>query len=80
MTTDIMKSLIDPMFMKVNDVARLLNVSRTTIYKLMWSGELASIKVGGSRRIPVTSFQDFICDGLRDTAEQWDIPVEDDSG
>jgi excisionase family DNA binding protein len=34
--------------------------SRTTIFKLIKSGELASVKIGKSRRIPVSALDDFV--------------------
>lgn len=37
---------------KVGDAAEFLNLSRPTIYRLMESGELRSVKISGSRRIP----------------------------
>ena len=44
----------------VNTTAALLNVSRRTIYSLMSSGELASIKIRGKRVIPRRSRENFI--------------------
>lgn len=40
---------------KVNEVALLLGLSRTTIYKLMGQGELRQIKLGASTLIPADS-------------------------
>lgn len=34
------------------DVALLLNVSRETVYRLIRSGQLPSVRVGGQLRIP----------------------------
>ena len=39
---------------KVTKAAELLDVSRATIYNLISSGELASVMIGGSRRIPAS--------------------------
>ena len=47
--------------------ADLLNVSRSAIYELMRSGELESIKIGRSRRIPASAISDFV---ERQRAEQ----------
>jgi excisionase family DNA binding protein len=38
----------------------MLSLSRKTLYDLMRRGEMASLKIGGSRRIPLTALHDFI--------------------
>lgn len=40
--------------------AKKLDIGRTTIYALMSSGELESIKIGRSRRIPAESLNKFV--------------------
>ena len=42
------------------EAAELLNQSRATIWKLMKAGELASVKIGRSRRIPAAALRDFV--------------------
>ena len=42
---------MDAMLLKVPDVVACLGVSRAKVYELMASGELPSVRVGGSRRI-----------------------------
>ena len=44
--------LIEGGFERAGDVARLLSVSRSTVYTLMDRGDLPYIKVGKCRRIP----------------------------
>jgi excisionase family DNA binding protein len=41
-----------PLAYSAADCARLLGVNRTTIYGLVASGQLGSVKVGGRRLIP----------------------------
>jgi excisionase family DNA binding protein len=48
------------LLLKVEEAAHLLSLSRKTIYDLMSRGELASLKIGGSRRIPLTALHAFI--------------------
>ncbi|WP_030518825.1 helix-turn-helix domain-containing protein [Nocardia sp. NRRL WC-3656] len=48
------------MFMKVQEAADELQVSRYSIYQLMWAGEVQSVKVGRSRRIVRQSFEDYV--------------------
>lgn len=42
------------------EAARAMAIGRTGIYALMQRGELASVKIGGSRRIPVQAIEDLI--------------------
>jgi|APSaa5957512493_1039668.scaffolds.fasta_scaffold375548_1 excisionase family DNA binding protein len=51
---------IAPLAYRPNEAAKALNVGRTTVYALMNSGELHSIKVGGCRLIPVTALEAFL--------------------
>ncbi len=40
--------------------ARSLALGRTTIFALMRSGALKSIRIGGARRIPIDAVRDFV--------------------
>jgi excisionase family DNA binding protein len=40
--------------------AAKLDSGRTTIYALMKSGELQSVKIGRSRRIPAAALDDYV--------------------
>jgi excisionase family DNA binding protein len=48
------------LLLKVEEAAQLLSLSRKTLYDLMRRGELASLKIGGSRRISLTALHAFI--------------------
>jgi excisionase family DNA binding protein len=37
-----------------------LDVGRTTVYALMASGELRSVKIGRSRRVPAYALEDYV--------------------
>jgi excisionase family DNA binding protein len=39
-------------FLTVNELAAFLRVSQRTAYNLVWSGEVPSVRVRGSIRIP----------------------------
>ncbi len=41
-----------PLLLSVHQASQLIGVSRTTLYKLMDSGELFYVHIGGSRRVP----------------------------
>ena len=45
-------ALSDIRFMTVAEVARMMRVSNMTVYRLLHSGELESIRVGSSFRVP----------------------------
>jgi excisionase family DNA binding protein len=47
------------------EAAQRLALSRTTIYELIRTGELRSVKVGRARRIPVAALGEFV-NGLFD--------------
>jgi excisionase family DNA binding protein len=42
------------------EAARLLNVSRPMIYKLMRTGQLRTVNIGRARRVPVTELNRLI--------------------
>lgn len=48
----------------VPQVADRLNVSRGTVYNLLESGELASLKVRGSRRVLDSSVEQYIAERI----------------
>ena len=57
-----------PQFYKPLEVASKLKISRAGIYRLLKSGELKSIKLGGSRLISEDNLLDF----LRGLAKDFD--------
>jgi excisionase family DNA binding protein len=48
------------LLLTVEAAAELLSVGRTTVYELVATGELASVKIGRSRRIPYQALCRFI--------------------
>jgi excisionase family DNA binding protein len=40
--------------------AKALAISRSKLYELMASGAIASIRIDGSRRIPLTALEDYV--------------------
>ncbi|GLY48037.1 MULTISPECIES: helix-turn-helix domain-containing protein [Lentzea] len=45
---------------RVEEVARALRVGRTKVFDLIRAGELVSVKIGGSRRVPASSVQAYL--------------------
>lgn len=48
------------MLYRVDEAAELLALSRTTVYELVASGQLVSLKIGKARRIPASALEAFI--------------------
>ena len=51
---------LEPLLVRVEEAARLLSLGRSTIYELMDSGELPSVRCGAARRIPVAALRTWI--------------------
>lgn len=51
---------IPPILLRPEQAARVLNVGRSKVFDLIRSGELRSVKPGGSRRISVTAIRDYV--------------------
>ncbi len=49
-----------PLLLTVVEAARLLGVGRSTAYELLASGELESVHIGRSRRIPVAAVENYV--------------------
>lgn len=54
---------MDSQLYTAHQVARVLMLSRSKTYELMASGELKSVKIGKSRRIPQRFLDEYV-DGL----------------
>ncbi len=49
-----------PLLLTVVQVARLLAVGRTTVYELIRTGDLRTVKIGRARRIPLSALTDYV--------------------
>ncbi len=45
---------------RVEEAAQLLGVGRTRVFDLIKLGELRSVKIGGSRRIPAAVLDEYV--------------------
>ena len=53
-------SLQRPLLLTIKEAAALIGIGRTTLYRLMDAGEIHSVHVGTSRRIPVAAAYGFV--------------------
>jgi excisionase family DNA binding protein len=59
-------SLSEIRFLTVAEVAALMRVSRMTVYRLVHSGELASVRVGRSFRVPERAVHAYLSEAFTD--------------
>jgi len=50
----------DRLAYRVSEVATLVGLSRSKTYLLIASGELPSVKIGGSRRVPADALRQWL--------------------
>ena len=55
-----MSAEVPPLLVSVRNAARMLAVGRTTVYELIATGELETILIGRSRRVPIAALEDFV--------------------
>ncbi|MGN9846203.1 helix-turn-helix domain-containing protein [Nonomuraea sp. H19] len=48
------------LLLTVPEAAQALAISRSKLYQLLATGAVASLRIDGSRRIPVSALNDFI--------------------
>ena len=58
------------LLLTVPEAAQALGLGRSVIYELLVSGELAGVKIGRARRIPVHSLEAFIARRMAREREQ----------
>ncbi|MEU1736080.1 excisionase family DNA-binding protein [Streptosporangium sp. NPDC020145] len=49
-----------PLLLTVSEAAAALAISRSKLYQLLASGSVSSIRIDGSRRIPLSALHDYI--------------------
>src|SRR6476469_7813473 len=55
-----MSSLSEVRFLTVAEVAAIMRVSKMTVYRLVHSGELTSVRVGRSFRVPEHAVHEYL--------------------
>ena len=66
---EIWSHVMDQLLFKIEEAAKVLGASRSTVYRLMNSGQLVSIKVGSSRRVTRQALDRFV-KAMEDRARQ----------
>jgi excisionase family DNA binding protein len=60
------------MLFTAEEVADILHIGRSTVFKLMKQNQLESIRLGRSRRVPIDALQNFV-DELRQGWREQDL-------
>ena len=55
-----MSNLSEVRFLTVAEVAAIMRVSKMTVYRLVHAGELTSVRVGRSFRVPESAVHDYL--------------------
>jgi excisionase family DNA binding protein len=50
----------DRLLLRPAEAAERLGIGRTTVYELMRSGRLRSVKIGAARRVSATALAEFV--------------------
>jgi excisionase family DNA binding protein len=59
-TTDPVLVAKQPLLLTLKEAGDSLRISRPKLYELMAAGQLRSVKIGGSRRIPTAALAEFV--------------------
>ena len=57
---DIAMPQVEPLLVRVEEAARILSLSRSTIYEMLDRGELPSVRCGTARRIPLAALHTWV--------------------
>jgi excisionase family DNA binding protein len=55
-----MSNLSEVRFLTVAEVAAIMRVSKMTVYRLVHAGELTSVRVGRSFRVPESAVHEYL--------------------
>ena len=53
-------TVVERVLLRPEEAAQALGVSRTTVFELIRSGALRSVKIGAARRVSATALADFV--------------------
>jgi len=52
--------LVEKLLLKPEEAAEALSIGRSKVYELIGTGELPSVRIGASRRIPADALVEFV--------------------
>jgi excisionase family DNA binding protein len=52
--------MADEILLSVSEAARRLGIGRSLLYSLMLEGQVLSVKIGRSRRVPLCALEEFV--------------------
>lgn len=52
--------IMEKLLLTAEEAGEVLGLSRTTVYALMATGALRSVKIGGARRVPATVLREYV--------------------
>jgi excisionase family DNA binding protein len=53
-------TVVERVLLRPEEAAQALGVSRTTVFELIRSGALRSVKIGAARRVSATALADYV--------------------
>ena len=53
-------SVLQPLLLTPGEAARRLSIARSSLYSLLLTGEIVSLKIGRSRRVPLAALAEYI--------------------
>jgi len=51
---------VNQLLYTIPEVTQMLSLGRTRVYHLIRTGELSSVRIGASRRIPASALEEFV--------------------
>jgi excisionase family DNA binding protein len=66
----------DEILLTVREAARRLGIGRSLLYRLILEGQVLSVKIGRSRRIPVCALEEFAKKKVAEAAEDMDFRLQ----
>ena len=57
------------LLLTIPEAAQVLGVSRSILYQLVQAGEVATIKIGRSRRVPIVALEQYVSARLTPSME-----------
>lgn len=50
----------EPILVTVDELAKALSIGRTAAWELVHKGKIKSVKIGRTRRVPVSAIQEYV--------------------